>query len=143
MKPKISTVAAIALIGSCLVFVGCGDETVTATDTGEAPILAPQNVTVSQNAFGEVMVSWDRNTQVHLRGYNVYRLDVVESAIATLTANPITETFHVDRAAAADMEYEYRVTSVSARGNESAYIGSRIEVQARDGSGAKLRPERP
>lgn len=139
MKAKLSAVAAITLVGFCLLMVGCGGDEVTSPSENEAPILAPQNVSVSLNAYGDVIVRWDPNTQPHLRGYNVYRLDVVGSTIATLTATPISDHFLVDDRALSDRDYEYRVTSVSARGSESAYSGIEIHVQTPSGTGPKTR----
>ena len=135
--------AGIALVGFLalgVIFTGCKSDSIT-TPVAEAPLLAPQNVTVSQNAYGNVMISWDRNSQSNLRGYNVYRLDVEASAIGRLTISPVAENFYTDETAVWEKDYEYRVTSVSTRGNESVYSSSLYHVDTPTRSGAKLRPD--
>jgi hypothetical protein len=140
MKARLPALAAIALIGFCALVAGCGGDDVAAPTSNEAPILPPQNVAVSLNAYGEVMISWDRNTQSTLRGYNVYRHDVAESAIGRLTTAPIPQNHYLDCTATQGKEYEYRVTSVSTRGDESVFVGTTIQVQTPDG-GSRLRPQ--
>jgi len=132
-------IALVGLLALGVIFTGCKSDTIT-TPVAEAPMLAPQNVTVSQNAYGQVMISWDRNSQSHLRGYNIYRLDVEASAIGLLTVSPVSENFYTDETAVWESEYEYRVTSVSARGSESVYSSSTFHVNTPTRGGAKLRP---
>ena len=120
-------VALAALCTLCILAVGCNTEDAVAP-TQEAPLLAPQNVTVSQNAFGDVIVMWDPNSHPRLRGYNVYRLDSAASAIERLTVDPIVETRYVDERATSGREYQYRVTSVGTDSNESAFSEATIDV---------------
>jgi fibronectin type 3 domain-containing protein len=75
-----------------------------------------------------VIVTWDRNTQSSLRGYNVYRRDVAESSIQLLTAQPTEDIYYLDDAVVQDKQYEYRVTSVGTGGTESAYSATVISV---------------
>lgn len=127
MSAKGLLLTAMMLLGTCVLIASCGSDTV-APSVDEAPILPPQNVTVSATAVGHVIVSWDRNTQTHLKGYNVYRLDVASSGIQKLTADPIALNIYEDESAGL-REYEYRVTSVSVRGNESGFSSATIQIE--------------
>jgi fibronectin type 3 domain-containing protein len=138
MKARLSAFAAIALVGLCSLVIGCNSDGLTSSSNAAA-LVAPQNVMVSQNAWGHVIVTWDRNTQSSLRGYNVYRMDVVESSIQKLTDQPTEDNHYLDEAAVSETRYEYRVTSVNTRGAESAYSGTVIDV-ATPKPGGKLRP---
>ena len=132
---------AVAAVTLCLLMLGCGGNNVTAPSNNEAPILPPQNVRVSMNAYGDVMIRWDPNTQPNLRGYNVYRLDVDDSRIGTLTVSPITNHFFMDDTAMPEKDYEYRVTSVSTRGSESTFAMSTIHTPVPGDTGTKMKPE--
>jgi fibronectin type 3 domain-containing protein len=140
MKARLSAFAAVVLVGLCSLVIGCNSDGLTSSSNAAA-LVAPQNVRVTQNAWGDVIVTWDRNTQSSLRGYNVYRLDVAESSIQRLTGQPIEENHYLDDGAVFENRYEYRVTSVSTRGTESAYVGTVIDVDT-PRRGDKLRPER-
>ena len=137
MTARLSTFAAVALIGSLV--LGCHSDGPTSS-SDPAPPVAPQNLQVTQNASGDVITTWDQNTQSNLRGYNVYRLDVAESSIEKLTSTPIDANYYVDETAVWESEYEYRVTSVSTAGDESVYIGATIQVQTPSNVG-KRRPK--
>ena len=138
MKARLSAFAAIALVGLCSLAIGCNSDGLTSSSNAAA-LVAPQNVKVSQNAWGHVIVTWDRNTQNNLSGYNVYRMDVVESSIQKLTGQPTEDNVYLDEAAVSETRYEYRVTSVSTKGTESAYSGTVIDVDTPK-PGDKLRP---
>jgi fibronectin type 3 domain-containing protein len=124
-KHVLLSVVLLAISG---ILFGCGDSTVAPTSTTEAPLVAPTNVTVSELANGNIMISWDANTQPHLQGYNVYRLDTANFRIGKLNTSVVTETFYVDKSAAREGEYEYRVTAVSTAGTESGSSPVRIVV---------------
>jgi fibronectin type 3 domain-containing protein len=117
----------VCLAAFSVLVAGCSDNSSTLT-SNEAPILAPQNVTVTMSAFGDIVVKWDANTQPTLKGYNVYRNDIARSQIALLTAKPTGATAHLDSGAGDPGRYEYRVTSVSVRGVESNPATAMIEV---------------
>ena len=138
MKARLSAFAAIALVGLCSLVIGCNSDGLTSSSNAAA-LVAPQNVMVSQNAWGHVIVTWDRNTQSSLRGYNVYRMDVVESSIQLLTGQPTEDNHYLDESAVNETRYEYRVTSVNTRGSESAYSGTVIDVETPK-PGDKQRP---
>ena len=140
MKARLSALAAIALVGLCSLVIGCNSDGLTSSSNAAA-LVAPQNVKVSQNAWGNVVVTWDRNTQSILRGYNVYRLDAAESSIQKLTGQLIEDNHYLDDAVVWEKRYEYRVTSVSTKGTESAYTGTVIDVATPNGGGSKYRPE--
>jgi len=139
MKARLSAFAAIALVGLCSFVIGCNSDGLTST-SNTAALVAPQNVRVSQNAWGNVIVTWDRNTQSSLRGYNVYRRDLAESSIQLLTSQPTEDNYYLDEAVVQQRQYEYRVTSVSTKGTESAYSGTVISIVTPT-RGNKERPE--
>ena len=139
MNARSTASAAIALV-VCALVAGCGSGSITSS-SNEAPILSPQNLVVSQNAYGEVQLTWAQNGQSILQGYKVYRLDVAASMIETLTPSPISETYFKDSGAVWTKDYEYRVTSVSTKGNESVPATALIEVTA-PAPGDKRHPKR-
>jgi len=136
MSAKTIAISTLLVLGACALIAGCGsdDNPVTPTPSNDAPILPPQNVIASRSTNGSVMVSWTANTQSNLLGYKVYRHDVDNSAILTLTPTPITVT-HYEDATATNGTYEYRVTSVSSKGDESGFATQTIVVRDSRGGG--------
>jgi fibronectin type 3 domain-containing protein len=116
--------ARLPLLALAAVFLtaGCGTETTPLVST-EAPMLPPMNVTVTQLPCGYAVVSWDANPQALLKGYNVYRFDPERSTIHLL-APSVTKTNFTDQSVVYNHTYDYRVTSVSFRGDESGYASS-------------------
>lgn len=119
------TIVVAIVLGTCGLLFGCGGDDTVAPTTNEAPILPPQNIRVTRNVAGEVIVAWDANTQSILRGYNVYRL-IEDSSIQKLTVNPMASTYYRDSDVELNTRYDYRVTSVSTKGDESAYAEASI-----------------
>lgn len=115
------TALAFAMLALTAMLAGCTDETVAPIEQNEAPVLAPTNVQAEIVNGGDIRISWNPSTQVNVRGYNVYRLDHASSAIARLNPSVLGESSYTDGAAAFGREYEYRVTSVSAKNAESNY----------------------
>ena len=129
MSAKTFFITTLLVISVCALVAGCGDDNPTAPDPtsgNEAPILPPQNVIATKNG-NDVTITWSANTQANLRGYRVYRHDVANSTIATLTATEITATSYVD-INVDEGRYEYRVTSVSSKGEESSFSARTIGV---------------
>jgi fibronectin type 3 domain-containing protein len=111
----------IVLLAISGILFGCGDSTVAPRVTTEAPIVAPTNVTAHVMSSGDVMISWDASTQLNLKGYNVYRFDLENYQVGRLTPSPQTQNSYTDHSAQRNVNYEYRVTSVSVKGTESGY----------------------
>ena len=128
---------AFALLALTAMLAGCADETVAPVEQNEAPVLAPTNVQAEIVNGGDIRVSWTPSSQLNVRGYNVYRLDRENSAIARLNPDVIGEASYTDGGAAFSHEYEYRVTSVSTKNAESNYaavvITNRTPVPNRRG----------
>ena len=137
MSAKTLLVSAMVL-GLCAIVVGCSDNSDSTTGP-EAPMLPPQNVIVTQSPMSHAVVSWDANGQANLVGYNVYRREIGNSAIAKLTGTPTVDTRYVDSTAERLAAYEYRVTSVSTSGSESGFTASIIQMQDPN-SGGKIHP---
>ena len=123
------TVALLSITGPAL---GCGGDTTVTPQApqNEAPLLAPTNVRATRTAGGDVVLTWDANTQPTLAGFNVYRHDPTLSQIGLLNPAPITGTRYVDATAQAARTYEYRVVAVSVKGQESAYTSVVITTEA-------------
>ena len=70
-----------------------------------------------------VELTWIRNKEPDLSGYNVYRRKVGEQAYAKLNEAPMPKETYLDRSAEVGQEYDYVVTAVdkSLRRNESSY----------------------
>lgn len=128
---------AFALLVLTAMLAGCVDETVAPAEQNEAPVLAPTNVRAEIVNGGNIRVSWDPSTLPNVRGYNIYRLDRENSAIARLNSSVISASSYTDGGAAFSHEYEYRVTSVGAKSAESNYaavvITNRTPVPDRKG----------
>ena len=121
MSAKKFAISTLLVLSACALVAGCGSDDPVLPTSNDAPILPPQNIIVQQTDNGSVMITWAANTQSILAGYNVYRNDVAASAIVTLTPNPITVNFYEDTTVEAGGRYEYWVTSVSSKGDESTY----------------------
>ncbi len=130
-------VLASALLVLVALFVGCAEDTTSPAQQNEAPLYAPTNVQAVVIDGRDIQVSWNPSSQINVRGYNVYRLDVANSAIERLNSSVISGASFVDRAAAWSHEYEYRVTSVGTKNQESQYastiITNRTPVPDRQG----------
>jgi fibronectin type 3 domain-containing protein len=128
---------AFAMLALTAMLVGCADETVAPVEQNEAPVLAPTNVQAHIVNGGDIRVSWNPSTQLNVRGYNVYRVDMENSSIARLNASVIGASAYTDGTAAFAHEYEYRVTTVGSKNTESSFsavvITNRTPVPNRKG----------
>lgn len=120
MSAKKLFFATFVLLGLCALVVGCGDDSVAPT-TDEAPILPPQNLTVTQTP-NMIRLSWDSNPQGNLAGYYVYRIEGGSGVLVKLTHTPILANFYEDYSVQPSIGYEYRVTSVTTNDKESPYV---------------------
>lgn len=116
------------LLGMFALVAGCGSDSIVVPTVDEAPILPPQNVSASQGEAEKLVLSWDPNTQNKLAGYNVYRANLTTQEVELMTPLPILDTEYNDPTARRNVRYEYRVTSVSKTGKESAYVAILIEL---------------
>jgi fibronectin type 3 domain-containing protein len=111
---------------------GCSEDSAVApeaTPVDEAPPAVVSGLTVMLSASGDVTLRWDASTQPNLRGYNVYRHIVSESAIGILNASPLRDNRYTDTTAQRGQRYEYLVTAVSTKGLESAYASISIVTE--------------
>lgn len=125
---------AIVLLAISGILFGCGDSTVAPNVTTEAPVVAPTNVTAQAMSNGDVVISWDASTQLNLKGYNVYRFDLDNYQIGKLNPNVLSQTSYTDQSAQRNVNYEYRVTSVSVKDVESGYAAASIIVPPDNGT---------
>lgn len=123
----------IVLLSISGLLLGCSeDSTVAPNTTYEAPPAAPAGLIARVNSDGFVVLMWQANTQPNIRGYNVYRHLVSESAIARLNNQPLPDSKYIDYNVNSGRQYEYMVTSVTDRGTESAYSIVRVNTSFGD-----------
>jgi hypothetical protein len=88
-----------------IVYGGGGDQ---------SPPAVPINLTAAPGN-GQVRLNWTANTEPDLRGYKVYRNNVL------ITGTPIAANTYTDTAVANGTSYSYTVTAIDLTGNESAH----------------------
>lgn len=113
----------------CGLAAGCGDETVAPIED-EAPILPPANVSAQASSVEKLLISWDASSHPQLRGYHVYRMELVTGEAVRLTNQTIPVTRYQDLSARRGVGYEYRVTAVTQNNKESTYTSVRVMLQA-------------
>ena len=99
-----------------------------ATGTPNLAPVAPAGVAATP-AWHRVVLQWERNLELDLLGYSVYRSDVVGSTGVALTALPTPDTVYVDSTATGGTYYYYSVRAVDSTHSEgaaSATIRSRV-----------------
>jgi len=125
---------AIVLLAISGILFGCGDSTVAPKTTTDAPLVAPTNVTAQAMPNGDVVIRWDASTQLNLKGYNVYRFDLEHYQIGKLNPSPLSLNSYTDQSAQRNVNYEYRVTSVSVKNVESGYSAVSVTVPPDNGT---------
>ena len=70
----------------------------------------------------------DASTQPNLKGYNVYRFDLENYQIGRLNPSPLAQNSYTDHGAQRNVDYEYRITSVSVKDVESGYSAVSVTV---------------
>lgn len=138
------TALAFAMLSLTAMLVGCNSEDAVApSGQNEAPVLAPTNVQAEIVNGRDIRITWNPSTQLNVRGYNVYRFDYENSAVARLNPSVVSASSWTDGSAAFSREYEYRVTSVSDKNTESNYaavvITNRTPVPNRKGQTPETR----
>jgi fibronectin type 3 domain-containing protein len=101
---------------------GKGSSDLAMIPTDLIPPTAPTGLVVVAVKEG-VELTWIKNKEPDLSGYNVYRRKVGEQGYTKLNDLPVPKETYLDRSAEVDQEYDYVVTAVdkSPRGNESPY----------------------
>ncbi len=84
------------------------------------PPASPLNVTAK--AWSDtVELHWDKNFDVDLAGYRVYRSKSFDGPFDTLTADVIVDNFYIDTDVINDTAYYYAITAVDSFDNESRF----------------------
>jgi len=81
---------------------------------------APKNF-IGLASRGTISVTWDAVEAEDLAGYNVYRRQLPDGLWELLTENSFRQTILRDNNVEAGTSYQYRVTAVDTRGNESEF----------------------
>ncbi len=113
--------------------------------------LAPSNFTVKPTPQ-LINMSWDKNKELDLAGYNIYRSESLDGSYLRLNSTTYVDTFYQDNSVLAGQNYYYFVKAVDDQLNESAgtdTIRSRIISldrgillvdETKDGDGTLLNP---
>ena len=99
-----------------------------ATGTPNRAPLAPGGV-LATPGWHRVDLRWNRNLELDILGYSIYRSEAPGSTGALLTATPIPDTAYVDSTAAVGSFYYYTVQAVDSallKGVASATVRSRV-----------------
>jgi len=90
---------------------------VEATPQDRTPPDRPRNLVATKKDDG-VMISWEKNAEADLLGYNIYRIS--SGKPEKLNKDPLTEPQFFDAAPGAQRYVSYYVTAVDRAGNESS-----------------------
>ncbi len=80
----------------------------------------PQNLTGKSSKAG-VVLSWKRNRELHIAGYNVYRSTNLGSGYQKINSSLISVPKYIDKQVVKGTTYYYVVTAVNTAGGESGY----------------------
>jgi len=120
-----------ALCVSALLFGCSSEDTVAPAPVNEAPPVVVSGLSATLTSDGNVALRWDASAQPNVRGYNVYRHVASEYAIGKLNVDPIAQNRYIDSNVDQGLVYEYAVTAVTVRGQESGYAMISINTEAR------------
>jgi len=111
----------IILLGIACLMAACATENITPLMPQEAPLMAPQNVISARTESGDIIVTWEPNSQITLAGYNIYRSVYREDSFTKINPQLLQEPGFLDETAATNTRYEYRVVCVGADQREGNY----------------------
>ncbi len=99
--------------------------------------LIPQRPAQPEITDGQISISlrWNRNPELDLTGYNIYRRILPDTNFIKLNSSPLPETTYSDTAVWGDKRYAYRIAAIDETGFESA---ASLEVE-----GALIPPATP
>jgi hypothetical protein len=122
-KRKSKLLGIIAVLAFSLGIVGCSEIT-SPQDT--FPPETPKNFTLLGGGDGQAYFRWERNTEIDLKGYNLYRSENNLTSFRLIVT--LSQTEYVDRFLNYDSTYNYYLTAIDNAGNESLPTNI-IEVQ--------------
>ena len=101
---------------SSIIYIGCERPTDANQKDDGIPPAVPIGVQISYTSDGEILVEWLPNSEIDLRGYNVYRkTNKTDYIFLTFTPN----SYWFDDSLSYDEEYSYRISAVDIWGEES------------------------
>ena len=104
------------LIISSTIHIGCERPTDANQKDDGIPPAVPTGVQISYASDGEILIEWIPNTEIDLKGYNVYRrTSKTDYAYLTFTVN----RYWFDDSLSYDEKYSYKISSVDIWGGES------------------------
>ncbi len=112
---KISIFISVVLL---LIFTeGCGRETTINQPDDGLPPAVPTNLSVYSASDGEVVLDWDKNSEIDLKGYNIYRKVNGDSSFTFLAFT--NDNYYYDDSLNYNLSYSYEVTAIDMGGLES------------------------
>lgn len=98
------------------IYIGCERPTDANQKDDGIPPAVPTGVQISYASDGEILIEWIPNSEIDLRGYNVYRkTNKTDYAFLTFTAN----SYWFDDSLNYDEKYFYSISAVDIWGEES------------------------
>lgn len=104
------------------------------------PPAIPQGLSAQVNEFGQVSLTWKKNTDEDIYGYRVYRSNFRSEEVAQLTQGPIPDAAYADRVDLATLNRKvyYQVMAIDRNQNHSG-LSTLLEVSLPD----KVKPMPP
>ena len=101
---------------SSMIQIGCERPTDANQKDDGIPPAVPVGVQISYAADGEILVEWLSNSEIDLKGYNVYRkVDTTDYKFLTFTRN----SYWFDDSLSYNEKYSYRISAIDIWGGES------------------------
>jgi len=107
----------ISFLLLALLFVSCEREINTVDYGNNIPPAVPTGVKIVYAVDGEILIAWNKNVELNIDGYLIYR-----SINDTNNFSFLTKTykyFFYDDSLSYDTTYYYRITAINRSGNES------------------------
>ncbi|HEY6906234.1 MAG TPA: hypothetical protein VI230_02150, partial [Ignavibacteriaceae bacterium] len=106
----------ILSFAAVFIFNSCERETATGPAGTGIPPAVPTNVSIYSAYDGEIVIEWNSNVEIDLRGYNIYRsIDSTHFNLAGVS----DQSYYLDDSLNYTTKYYYYVTSIDNEGLES------------------------
>lgn len=104
------------------------------------PPSIPINLKVQVDDYGNVQINWEKNAEIDLIGYRVYRSNFSDEELIMLTGSPIVSNTFLDKVNVNSLQESvfYSVSAVDRNQNESS-VSHRVKLILPD----KIKPQAP
>lgn len=103
-------------LAAVFIFNSCERETATGPAGTGVPPAVPTDVSIYSSYDGEIVIEWNSNVEIDLKGYNIYRS--IDSTHFNLTGFS-DQSYYLDDSLNYTTKYYYYVTSIDNEGLES------------------------